>query len=164
MLVFLAGTFCGIATIWRSHAEPTAAPPPPARPIHVAPAAAPPLRLDATTPTVEPPLLSRNIFAFVEPPPAPAPVILQTRSIAAPVAAPQPVIAEPPAPPPFPYRYIGTFGPRDRALAAFARDGDVINVRVGEPIGAGFTLQRIGLESVDVSWGGPGDLRVPLTR
>ena len=79
------------------------------------------------------------------------------------IAAAQPLVIEPPSPPPFPYRYIGTFGPRDNAFAVFARQGEVVDVRVGDTIVERFTLRHIGIESVDLSWGGPSDLRVPLT-
>jgi hypothetical protein len=40
----------------------------------------------------------------------------------------------------------------------------VINVRVGDAVAERFRLRHIGLESVDLSWGGPSDLRVPLGR
>src|SRR5436190_14635773 len=109
-------------------------------------------------------LAFRNLFAFNEPPPPPKvekPPVLPTVAVASHL---QPFVAQPPAAPPFPYRYIGTFGPRDNAFAVFAGEGEVINARIGDAIAERFRLRQIGLESVDLSWGGPSDLRVPLGR
>jgi len=102
----------------------------------------------------------RNLFAFPE-----APVVRVAKVV---IPAPQPqqpvvvVVAAEPAPPAFPYRYIGSFGPREVQFAAFARNGEVINARPGETIG-GFRLMQIGLESVEVS-DGRASVRVPLGR
>ena len=103
----------------------------------------------------------RNLFAFLEPPPPEKPRVLPAVALRASVA---PFVAQPPSPPPFPYRYIGTFGPRESAFAVFTRDGEVINARVGATIGERFTLRRIGIESVDLAWGGPSELRVAVGR
>ena len=73
------------------------------------------------------------------------------------IVAPQPVGI---TPRPFPYRYIGTFGTREKAFAVFVREGEIVNARVGDAVGDRFTLRRIGLESVDLAWGGPGEVRV----
>jgi hypothetical protein len=64
----------------------------------------------------------RNLFAFFAPPPAPAekPRVLPTAAVNVRM---QPFVAEPTAPPPFPYRYIGTFGPRQNAFAVFRARG-----------------------------------------
>ena len=126
--------------------------------------APPRLQLDGDVAERDSGSFGRNLFAFLEPP---RPRMLVVRQMATPVVTPAPVIAQPvgvePAAPACPYRYIGTFGPRENVFAVFARDGDVINVRAGEMIGYGFRLQRIDGESAEVSWADT-IVRVPLTR
>ena len=104
----------------------------------------------------------RNLFAYrVHEQP-----VMATRAIehVAPILPPpHETIVETPAPQPipFPYRYIGTFGPPHRRVAAFKRDGDVVTVFAGQRIGE-FTLRSIGMESVEVE-GPDGTRRIPLT-
>jgi hypothetical protein len=57
---------------------------------------------------------------------------------------------EVPRRPPFPYRYIGRFGPETNPIAAFSRDGEVITVRAGDRIGPDFVVRAIGIETVEV--------------
>ncbi|HEX9983790.1 MAG TPA: thrombospondin type 3 repeat-containing protein [Thermoanaerobaculia bacterium] len=77
-------------------------------------------------------------------------------------------IPPPPPPPPLPqftYKYIGTFGNQGNPIATFARDGDIVNARVGDIIEGKFVLRRIGLESVEIGFVGfPPDQRktIPL--
>src|SRR5258708_32922207 len=52
---------------------------------------------------------------------------------------------------PFPYRYIGRFGPENAQLAAFVADGQSTVVRTGEVLGGKFLVRAIGIESVEVS-------------
>lgn len=76
----------------------------------------------------------------------------------------------PPPPPPKPpvfadYKYIGTFGPANNPIATFIKNGEIINLRVGETIDGKFVLSSIGIESVEIGYVGfPPDLktRVPL--
>jgi len=107
---------------------------------------------------------ARNLFAFREPPPAPRVEPAPSLRTVPVTASVQPYISQPPTAPPFPYRYIGTFGPRENAFAVFTRDGEVINARVGDAVGEHFRLRRIGLESVDLAWAGPGEVRVGVGR
>jgi hypothetical protein len=104
----------------------------------------------------------RNLFAYrAQEEPV---VVTQPIEHVAPVIAPPPlVVREPPAPQPipFPYRYIGTFGPVHNRVAAFKRDGDIVTVRTGERVGA-FVLRSIGLESAEIE-GADGVRRVPLS-
>ena len=70
-----------------------------------------------------------------------------------------------PVPPPFTYKYIGTFGSASNPIATFSGNGEIINVRVGETIGGKFILKNIGIESVDIAFVGfpPNKTtRVPL--
>lgn len=92
----------------------------------------------------------RDLFAWYaipEPVIEPEPVVVAELPVPPPVL---PVVDPAPQPPRFPYRYIGRFGTSARPIAAFTGDDGVITVREGEPIGSGFTLRRIGNESVDV--------------
>lgn len=105
------------------------------------------LSLDSIAP---PPVDDRDLFAYYA---IPEPVIEPEPVVVAELPAPPPLlpIVDPaPQPPRFPYRYIGRFGTAARPIAAFTGDDGVITVREGEPIGSGFTLQRIGNESVEV--------------
>lgn len=63
-------------------------------------------------------------------------------------------VPPPPPLPDFPYTYIGTFGPEGDKLAAFSRDGEIVNVRPGQTFGGKFILVRIGVESVDIGFTG----------
>lgn len=63
-------------------------------------------------------------------------------------------IPPPPPLPAFPYTYIGSFGPEGQQLAAFSRDGEIVNVRPGQTFGGKFVLVRIGVESVDIGFTG----------
>ena len=74
-------------------------------------------------------------------------------------------IPPPPQPPPFTYKYIGTFGSAANPIATFSGNGEIINVRVGETIDGKFILKNIGIESVDIGFVGfpPNQTtRVPL--
>lgn len=125
--------------------EPIAAPSPVVRPVPI----------DVAS------LGKRNLFAYAvrEQPVLIAHVVAQKAPVA---ATPAPVVEVPaPQPMPFPYRYIGTFGPPHHPVAAFKRDGDVVTVFRGERIGD-FVLRSIGIESVEVD-GPDGTRRVPLT-
>jgi len=74
-------------------------------------------------------------------------------------------VPPPPVPPPFTYKYIGTFGSAANPIATFSGNGEIINVRVGETIDGKFILKNIGIESVDIGFVGfpPNQTtRVPL--
>ena len=70
-----------------------------------------------------------------------------------------------PQPPPFTWKFIGMFGRPQSPIATFAREGEILNARVGEVIEGKFILRRIGIESVEIGFTGfPPDRtqRVPL--
>ncbi len=82
-----------------------------------------------------------------------------------PVIPPPPPPPPAPVPPPFTYKYIGTFGSARNPIATFAREGEIVNARVGDVIDGKFVLRNIGIESVEISFiGFPPDQkqRVPL--
>ncbi|HEY0141190.1 MAG TPA: thrombospondin type 3 repeat-containing protein [Thermoanaerobaculia bacterium] len=71
----------------------------------------------------------------------------------------------PPVPPRFPYKFIGMFGQKANPIATFARDGEILNARVGDIIDKQFILRGIGIESVEIGFVGfPPDQRqrIPL--
>ncbi|HKR66256.1 MAG TPA: thrombospondin type 3 repeat-containing protein [Thermoanaerobaculia bacterium] len=71
----------------------------------------------------------------------------------------------PPVPPQFTWKFIGMFGSAKNPIATFAREGDIVNARVGETIEGKFILRRIGIESAEIGYVGfPPDVtqRVPL--
>jgi hypothetical protein len=70
-----------------------------------------------------------------------------------------------PVPPPFTYKFIGVFGPARSPIATFARDGEIVNARVGDIIEGKFILRHIGIESAEIGFVGfPPDQRqrIPL--
>jgi hypothetical protein len=72
-----------------------------------------------------------------------------------------------PQPPPFTYKYIGTFGSASRPIATFSNEGEIVNVRVSQTFGGKFILRSIGIESVEIGFVGfPADKtqRVPLAQ
>ena len=71
----------------------------------------------------------------------------------------------PPVPPAFTWKFIGVFGPPQNPIATFAREGEIVNVRVGEVMEGKFILRHIGIESAEIGFVGfPQDQRqrIPL--
>ena len=87
----------------------------------------------------------RNPFAYV----MPRPVVQQ-----APVVPTMTPVIAAPAPPQFPYRFIGRFGPAHDPIAAFAGENEIRTVRAGERIDDRFLLRAINLETVHVEASG----------
>jgi hypothetical protein len=88
------------------------------------------------------------------------PLILVT----APVIAAPPVAEVKPGPR-FGHRFIGRFGTADRPIAAFVRDGEIVTLRVGDPIDDRYVFRSIGIGSIDVETtvdGEPQLERIPL--
>ena len=104
---------------------------------------------------------TRNLFAYREPEIArvqPAVFHPPPEIVAAPVTAPPPVVEERPRLR-FTHRYIGRFGPKDRPIAAFARDGEIVTVKVGGRIDDHFILRSVGMESVEVEASIDGEIQ-----
>ncbi|PYQ26178.1 MAG: hypothetical protein DMF56_25355 [Acidobacteria bacterium] len=71
----------------------------------------------------------------------------------------------PPVPPTFNYKFIGMFGQPKNPIATFAREGEIVNARVGDIIEGKFILRGIGIESAEIGFVGfPPDVRqrIPL--
>ncbi len=112
------------------------------------------LRLAALTAASGSRAIGRNPWSFGLPP-EPAPRAITSVIDSHPGPRPQPPVAPVPAPavagpPVFPWRYLGSFGPRDRRIATFAEGDTVHNRREGEVLADRFVLEHIGIESVDV--------------
>jgi len=128
------------------------------KPVPAAPAAPRLVVLNPQAVAVDP---YRNLFAF-----AATPAIVHTAVPVAvqPIAVPAPepvVVVQQRVETPFPYRYVGRFGPDSSPFAVFVREGEVINARAGDAVGE-FRLQRIGIESVDVVAAAGGVQRISL--
>jgi hypothetical protein len=59
-----------------------------------------------------------------------------------------------PAPPPIPFKFIGSFGPRERPIAVLVAGDSIVNARSGDVVFERFILRRVGYESVDVGFVG----------
>jgi hypothetical protein len=95
---------------------------------------------------------TRNLFAYLEPElPRAQPAVFHPppEIVVAPVTAPPPQVEERPRLR-FTHRYIGRFGPENRPIAAFARDGTIVTVKIGDRIDEHFVLRSVGVESVVV--------------
>jgi hypothetical protein len=104
----------------------------------------------------------RNLFDLRAPSPTPAPT-------ATPAPPPPPAPGDPrfigPLPPPGPtptprppeitFKFLGTFGPRDKPIAVLAQGSDTINAREGDVVFQQFVIRKIGYESIDVGFIGP---------
>jgi hypothetical protein len=62
-----------------------------------------------------------------------------------------------PAPPPIPFKFIGSFGPRERPIAVLAAGDRIVNARAGDTVFERFILRKVGYESIDVGYVGFDD-------
>ena len=104
---------------------------------------------------------SRNLFdlraptPIPPPPPTPAPPPPPAPGSAAFVGPlPPPPPTPTPAPPEIPFKFIGTFGPKDRPFAVLVQGDQIVNARNGEVVFDRFIVRRVGYESVDVGFVG----------
>lgn len=111
---------------------------------------------------------SRNPFDLraptpIPPPtPTPAPPPPPPPGSAAYVGPMQPPPPTPtPMPPPINFRFIGTFGPKDRPFAVLVMNDQLVNARAGDVVFDQFILRRVGYESIDIGFVGraPSDIR-----
>jgi hypothetical protein len=100
--------------------------------------------------------VSRNLFDFREPTPVPPPPVVPTRTIPpmlgppAPTWTPGPTFT--PVPPEIPFRFLGSFGPRDNPIATLVSGEQVINARAGQVVFDHFIIRKVGYESLDVGY------------
>ena len=94
----------------------------------------PPTPIPPPTPTPglpPPPPPGSQVFVGPLPPPPPTPT---------------------PAPPEITFKFIGTFGPKDRPVAVLVLGDQVVNARVGDVVFDRFQIRRVGYESIDVGF------------
>lgn len=111
--------------------------------------------------------VGRDPWRFYEPPPPPPPppyqpskADLERERLALEQAARDAAIrqqqaleeAARPKPPQFTFKYLGSFGPKSRPLAAFSDGKTIVNAREGEVILSKFRVAKIGYESVDIKY------------
>jgi hypothetical protein len=109
----------------------------------------------------------RDLFDLREPTQTPAPT-------ATPAPPPPPEPGDPryvgplppppptptPAPPAIPFKFIGSFGPRERPIAVLGAGDRLVNARAGDKVFDQFILRRVGFESIDVGFVGFPDAEV----
>ncbi len=125
------------------------------------------LALGALSRTPQSIAVGRDPWRFYEPPPPPPPPPVQPTKAdlererlaleqAARDAAERQRLAlaeaQRPKPPTFTFKYLGSFGPKDRPLAAFSDGKTIINAREGDVVLVKFRVAKIGYESVDIKF------------
>lgn len=96
----------------------------------------PPTPIPPPTPTKAPP-----------PPPPPG-----SQEFVGPLPPPPPTPT--PAPPEIAFKFIGSFGPKDRPFAVLTQGDQIVNARQGDVVFERFIVRRVGYESVDVGFVG----------
>ena len=92
-----------------------------------------PTRRPVPTPTPAPPAPGDVRFVGPLPPPPPTPT---------------------PKPPEITFKFIGTFGPKERPIAVILQGDQVVNARAGDTLFGKFILRKVGYESIDVGFVG----------
>ena len=92
-----------------------------------------PTRPPPPTPTPRPPAPGEGAFVGPLPPPPPTPT---------------------PKPPEVTFKFLGSFGPRDRPIAVIQQGDEVFNARAGDTLFGKFVLRKVGYESIDVGFVG----------
>ena len=104
---------------------------------------------------------SRNIFDVREPtkPPPPTstplpppPPVPGSGSFVGPM--PPPTVTPTPVPPEISFKFMGTFGPKDRPIAVLLSGDQLLNARKDDVVFDRFILRNIGYESVDIGFVG----------
>jgi hypothetical protein len=98
--------------------------------------------------------VGRNLWAYYTPPPPPPPVFKPPppRVVVAPPVTPPPPRATKPQPPPVPYKFVGSFGPKERRIAVLSESRAVINAMEGDVLLKKFRIAKIGYESVTIEY------------
>ena len=101
----------------------------------------------------------RNIFDVREPtkppPPTPTPMpppppVPGSQIFVGPM--PPPTVTPTPVPPEITFKFMGTFGPKDRPIAVLLSGDQLLNARAGDVVFDRFILRTIGYESVDIGF------------
>jgi hypothetical protein len=105
--------------------------------------------------------LGRNIFDVREPtkpppptptPPPPPPPAPGSVAFVGPLPPPAPTPT--PVPPEISFKFMGTFGPKDRPIAVLLSGDQLLNARKDDVVFDRFILRNIGYESVDIGFVG----------
>ena len=105
--------------------------------------------------------LGRNIFDVREPtkpppptptPPPPPPPAPGSMAFVGPLPPPAPTPT--PVPPEISFKFMGTFGPKDRPIAVLLSGDQLLNARKDDVVFDRFILRNIGYESVDIGFVG----------
>lgn len=101
----------------------------------------------------------RNIFDVREPtkPPPPTPTPMPPPppvpgSLIFVGPMPPPTVTPTPVPPEITFKFMGTFGPKDRPIAVLLSGDQLLNARAGDVVFDRFILRTIGYESVDIGF------------
>ena len=101
--------------------------------------------------------IGRNLWAFYTPPVAPPPA-------APPRRRPRPITQAPPPEPPPPvigtgkqlpviqFKYLGSFGPKNRRIAVLSEGEELVNALEGDVVMENFRVAKIGFESVYIEY------------
>jgi hypothetical protein len=81
------------------------------------------------------------------PPPPPKPANKNPKS-----RPKRPQQAAKPQPPEPVFKFLGSFGPRDRLIAVFSDSVEIFNVAEGDVFKEAFVVKKIGFESADIGW------------
>ena len=111
---------------------------------------------------------SRDLFDFRQPterplptptPPPPPPPGPGDPRFVGPLPPPPPPPT--PTPPEITFKFIGSFGPRERPIAVLVQADQVVNARAGDIVFSRFILRKVGYESIDVGFVGfaPTEIR-----
>lgn len=111
---------------------------------------------------------SRDLFDFRQPterplptptPPPPPPPGPGDPRFVGPLPPPPPPPT--PTPPEITFKFIGSFGPRERPIAVLVHAEQVVNARAGDVVFSRFILRKVGYESIDVGFVGfaPTEIR-----
>lgn len=164
LLILLAGA-AGFAalSLWPVSPPETISPlkggdrPAPARGGGLDPESVPELRLAAGRGAVND-AVERDVFRFyssptptpTKVPPTPTPAVEYAfPSLPTPVPTPTPII-----PPPFPFKAIGKFGPKDGPIVVLEEGSRLINAREGDVVDNRFIVRKVNRESVDLGFVG----------
>ncbi len=100
----------------------------------------------------------RDLFDLREPtlPPKPTatprPPLPCEAAYIGPCGPPTPTPA--PRPPEISFKFVGSFGPKDRPIAVVQQGDEVFNARAGDTLFGKFVLRKVGYESIDVGFVG----------
>lgn len=112
----------------------------------------------------------RDLFDLREPtpppppPPTPRPPMPGEPNYIGPLPPPPPTPT--PRPPEISFKFLGSFGPKDRPIAVVQQGDAVFNARAGDTLFGKFVLRKVGYESIDVGFVGfdPNETRrLPIT-